>query len=139
MDIKITNIDPLTGLVTLGLNNNTKTVSNMDLLAQIVSLKLLKTFDQDVFDPKEGTDFRADIGQYNFAADDVEEIRLLAVSQIQKIEQDIIEEQGTNLGTPSERLLKLRLMDIAGDVDTGSVAIRVQIVNESGNTRDIVV
>ena len=138
MDLQITTIDA-DGVVTLAIPNNPKRLINMDLLAQLVTLKVLKTFDQDVFDPKEGTGFRSDIGAYNFSDGDIEEIRLSAILKIQKIEQDIIKEQGTDVGAPAERLKKLRLMDAAGDPTTGSVALRIQIVNESGNTRDVVV
>lgn len=139
MDIQITIVDPVTGIVTLGLTNYPKKLIGMDLLAQIVALKMLKTWDQDVFDPQEGTNFRQYIGQYNFSEDDFEEVRLLVVSQIKKVEQDIIAEQGTNIGTPSERLSQLRLLDVASDPTTGSIAARVQILNEAGGSRDLVV
>lgn len=137
-DIQITVKDG-DGLVTLDLPDSPKVVRGMNLLVQIVVLKILKNFNRDVFDPAEGTNFRDDIGKFNFSFGDFDEVRLNVVTKIQKIEQDIIEEQGTNIGSPDERLRKLRLLDVAADPGTGSLAVRVQILNESGNTRDVVV
>lgn len=137
-DIQLTVVDA-SGIVTLELPSSPKMLRGIDLLAQVVALSILKNFDRDVFDPAEGTNFRDDIGKFNFSFDDLDEVRLNAVTKIQKIEQDIIEGQGTDVGSPDERLRKLRVLDVAADPDTGSLAVRVQILNESGNTRDIVV
>ena len=138
MDIQLSVKDE-NGFITLGLPDNPKRLSGIDLLVQIVALKVLKTFDQDVFDPKEGAGVRSDIGTYNFAQGDIEEVRLMIIQKIKKVEQDIIVEQGTSIGTLAERLRELRVLDLAIDPDNASVAARIQVINESGNTKDIVV
>lgn len=138
MDIQLT-IKDSNGFISLGLTDNPKRLTGIDLLVQIVALKILKTLDQDVFDPKEGTGIRSDIGTYNFAQGDIEEVRLMIIEKVKKVELEIIVEQGTSIGTVSERLRELRVLDLVIDPDNASVAARIQVINESGNTKDIVV
>lgn len=138
-DIQLTVIDPVTGLVTLALPDRPKVLTGMALLTQVVTLQLLKNIGRDVFDYTEGSDLRAAIGQYNLSSDNAQtDLRSLAITAVRKIEREIIDGQG-QLGTPEERLKKLDLQDVVFDDATATGLFKVKIVNEVGDTQDVVV
>lgn len=136
-DISIVNFDPITGEVSLGLGNTPRVIDGMDLLKQIVVLAYLRNPGQSVIDPDEGSGVRAAIGQYNFVEGD--EIKVLFIQRTQAIEQEIIGRQEGATTAPEERLKKLVVIDVAFDETTNSVAGRTQIINQAGDTSDIIV
>jgi hypothetical protein len=140
MDVQITQVDPLTGEVSLSLGLTPKKLRGINKLVQKVAIKVLKNFGRDVFYPDEGTDFRNEIGQLNISASGGEdELRLIATQRIRKIEAEIIDQQGPEIGDPTERLKKINILDIAADISQASAAIRMQVINEAGEQKDVIV
>lgn len=137
MDLQITNIDPETGVVSLGIPVVPRKLTGLSKLAQIVTLQILKNPGQDVLTPTEGTGFRSMIGQYNFVT--TEEIRGAVVQRIRFVESQILASQLPGVGTPSERLKELKLQDMAFDETTRELLVRIRILNESGQDTDVIV
>lgn len=141
MDIQITQVDPATGEVTVALGPiSTKKLRGVQKLVQKVAIKILKNYGRDVFNPSDGTDFRNEIGQFAISASGSEdEVRLMVVQRIKKIEADIIDEQGTDLGDPTERLKSIKVVDVAVDAIQASAAVRIRVTNEANEQRDVIV
>lgn len=136
-DIQVTKQNPNTGVISMGMTANPKILSGLDLLVQLVALSLLKNPGRDVFDRTEGSGLRNLIGQYNLA--DPEEIKLVVVQQVRAVEQELFVRQVVGVGTPEERLKKLTVLDVAANDVGNSLLIRIQVVNEAGDQRDILV
>jgi hypothetical protein len=136
-EIQIINFDPNTGIATVGMTTAPKKLSGMEKLAHIVALEYLKNPGRDVIDPYEGSGLRAAIGQYNYTQED--EVRLLATQRTQAIEKEIIARQPAGIGTPDDRLKKLSILDIAMDLEQSRLMLRVQIINEAGDSTDILI
>lgn len=136
-DLQVVQFDPKTGVASLALGTSPKMLNGIDLLKQVVALHYLKNPGQDVLDPNEGSGLRAAIGQYNFG--DPAEVKLLFIQRTQVIEKDILNKQPIGVGTPEERLKKLAVLDAAYDQDTGVLVGSVQIINEAGDSTNILV
>lgn len=139
-EIQIIKIDPKTRIVSLELPNAPKRLTGIDLLIQIVALAYLRNPGRDVFDNQEGSGLRAEIGQFNLSSEaSDEEFRMLAIQRTDKIQGEIISNQGTDISDPSEQLKRLEIIDLAFDAFENRGAIRVKIVNELGDNREIIV
>jgi len=136
-DIQIVQFDKITGIARLALTNSPKTLDGMDKLVQIVVLGFLRNPGRDVIDPGEGSGFRQAIGQYNFTEDT--EVKLLAVQRTTVVEQEILSRQEVGNGVPTERLKSLKILDVGVDSSTFSAFLNVQIINEAGDTTNILV
>jgi hypothetical protein len=138
-DIQITQLDPKTGIVSLGLTNAPKTLSGILLLAQVVALSYMRNPGKDVIDPTEGSGLRGDIGQYNFDPNDPSTVRLLCISRTKIVQAEVLaRQQGTTIN-PVERLASLRVQTVAFDSTTYDTLLQVQITNEAGDTTTVVV
>ena len=136
-DISVLQIDPKTGVISLGLGRGTKSVSGITLLAQIVALEFLKNPGRDVFDPESGSGLRSAIGQYNLS--NADEIRILVIQKARAVEKSVMASQAAGIGAPSENLKKLDIIDVAVDEINAKVLIRVQVTNETGEVTDILI
>jgi hypothetical protein len=136
-DIQIIQVDPKTGLTTMGMGNSPKILTGINLLAQVVSLSFLRNPGRDVFAPTEGAGIRADIGQFNFTQED--ELKLLVMQRTKVVEKEVIGRQTAGIGDPAERLKKLTVLDIATDLQNSRVVARVRLTSEAGDTTDVLV
>lgn len=136
-DIQITQADPDTGIITLGMGRSPKIITGVDLLAQIVILTFLKNPGRDVLSPNDGSGLRAEIGQFNFTSSD--EVNLLVLQRTKFVERSILANQTGTSGDPTERLAKLTVIGIASDLTASKVLVRVRVVNEAGEARDVLV
>jgi hypothetical protein len=136
-DIQIIRFDPSTGLGTVELGDAAKRITGIDLLAQIVALSYLRNPGQDAIDPVEGSGIRQDIGQISIGNED--EARLLVMQRTRLVEREVISRQTIGLGDPTEKLKSLTVLDVAVDLQEARVVTRVKIVNEAGQSTDILV
>lgn len=136
-DIQVTQIDPNTGAVTLGIGNNPKILTGIDLLAQVVALSFLRNPGQNVLAFTEGSGIRQDIGQTSISS--VDQANMLVMQRAKIVEQEVISRQVVAVGDPSENLLSLTVLSVASDLDTASAAAVVKIVNETGDSTTILV
>lgn len=136
-DIQLIQFDPSTGIASLGLAQTPKLIDGITKLVQIVVLSYLRNPGQDVIDPVEGSGLRAAIGQFNFVDND--EVKILAIQRTQTVEKEVIQRQNVGVGAPTERLKALKILDIGVDSSTASAFLRVQIINEAGDTTDVIV
>lgn len=137
MELQITQIDPVTGVVTMGIPPVPRILRGIDKLAQIVTLYMLRNPGQDVLDPTEGTGFRDMIGQYNFTSP--EEVRAVVSQRIKQAEKQLLAAQPVGVGTASERLKSLTLKDMVFDSGTSGLFVRIRLVSEAGSEADLVV
>jgi hypothetical protein len=138
-DIQFTQVDPATGIVTLGLTDNPKTLSGLPLLVQVVARAYLSNPGKDVIDPTEGSGLRGDIGQYNYNPNDPATIRLLCIQRTKIVEAEILSRQQGTTTDPAERLASLDVVSVGFDSDTYDTMLQVQVTNEAGDTTTVVV
>jgi hypothetical protein len=137
MEIQVVHFNPNTGEASIYLDDSPKTLQGMDKLVQIVVLEFLRNPGQDVILPMEGSGLRAELGQFNFA--DSSEVKLLIVQRTQLVEQRVLQNQEVGVTSPTERLKALKILNIGLDPDTAQALLRVQIINEAGDTTDVLV
>lgn len=136
-DIQVIQFDQNNGLATLALQDSPKIVTGMTKLVQIVVLSFLRNPGRDVIDPEEGSGLRADIGQFNFSEDN--EVKLLVIQRTKAVEKEVLERQEGLVSDPTERLKALKILDVGVDADTAKAVLRVQVINEAGDTTDVLV
>jgi hypothetical protein len=135
MDIQIVTFNALTGLAELGLPRVPRRLRGMDMLMQIVVLAFLRNPGKDTFSPNEGSGLRAAIGQYNMT--NTSEVSALCLQRAKVVETEVIGRQRPDRGTPQERLRKLNVLDVAVNEADGAVVMRVQVLNEAGDEREV--
>ena len=137
-DIQCVQFDPATGLGTLSLGDNPKKVTGINLLAQVVFLSFLRNPGQDVLSPREGSGVRSAIGQY--ASSSTDEVNLLVMQRSKLVETEVLTRQ-SSAGTvsPAEKLKSLTVLDVASDLSSARVVVKVKITNETGDTTQILV
>lgn len=138
MDLQVVTFDPITGLASYGIPAVAKILTGLDKLVQIVVLEFLRNPGRSVLAPKEGSGLRADIGQYNYTSDGGE-IQALVVQRTRAAQQEILSRQSPTSGTPSDRLKQIILKNFAYDASTGEGMLQVQIVNEAGDSTNVLV
>lgn len=137
MDFPLIKFDPNTGIASVGIPDAPRSLRGVDKLIQIVCIAVLKNGGQDVFEPTAGAGLRAMIGQYNYS--DPSEIRVEVLRRISLIEQQIIQNQAGFTLPATEKLVKLTVLSVVSDSITGDTAVRVQVVNEAGQSKIAVV
>ena len=138
MDYQMVVYDATTGVATVQIPTIPKILTGLDKLVQIVVLYFLRNPGKAVLQPVEGSGLRADIGSYNTTIDGAE-IRALAIQRTQAGQQEIISRQSANQGTPDERLKSLILRDFAYDESTLMTVLKVQVINEAGDSTNVLV
>jgi len=136
MDLKMLVIDPRTNRMSIQLQS--KMVSGMDLLVQIVVLNLLTNPETDLLDPNDGGGLRELIGT-NYDPDDLSELYTDISRRIAKTQSEIISRQ-IEVDTPTEeRLRQIEIVSLTASQELGTVNLRLRIENEVGRTRDVVI
>ena len=141
-DLQITQIDPTTGIVTLGLGISPPLLTGLDLLVQLVTLTFLKDpGGRDVIQPTAGSGLRAAMGQYNITSgnNDITQVNLLMIQQTKVVEQQILQNQEGTTSDATERLNSLQVLDVGFDPQSDEALLRVQIINEAGDVTDVIV
>ena len=139
MDYQVITFDPITGLASYGIPPVPRILKGLDKLVQVVVLYFLRNPGKSVLAPTEGSGLRAAIGVYNFTDDGGAELRSLCVQRARAGQLEIISRQSPGSGTPSERLRSLTVTNFAFDADTGQTLLGVKIVNEAGDSSNILV
>ena len=137
-DIKILNRDVLTGRLSVGLTVPPEYVEGIDLLVQIVALTYLNNGGRSIVTPDRAGGLREFIGS-NINPDDPSELFADLRLITSQIEQLIKQEQVLTARPPSERLLRLQLIDIIPNEDDLSVEVIVAVVNEEQQQAQAVV
>jgi hypothetical protein len=138
MDLQVITFDPVTGLASYGITYPPRIITGLDKCVQIVVLELLRDPGRNVFSPNEGVGLRADIGSYNYTYDG-DELKLLAVQSVQDAQTEILSRQTPTQGTPNDRLKSLTLLNFAYDASTSEAMLNIQITNEAGDSRNVLV
>lgn len=136
MDFPLIIFDPDTGLATVGIPKVPRALRGIGKLVQIVVIAILKNRGQDVFTPTEGSGLRSLIGQFNYA--DPSEIKLEVLQRVARIQQEIITNQVNTTVPAAEKLRALKVLEVISDPVTANTAIRIQVLNEAGQSTTLV-
>ena len=135
-DIKVIEVDPVTYKVSIKFSS--RLVEGMDLLVQLVILRLLTTPGSDLFDEAIGGGFSEMIGM-NHDPSDLSEVYSEVARKVSKAQQELISEQvGLDL-LAEEKLLQITIVSLTPGAEIDEVNIRLRIENEVGRTRDVVI
>jgi len=135
-DIQVTNVHPETGVITLGLQP--KRLKGISKLVQVVVLSILNSPGQDVLDFEKGSGLGGYVGANIESENSTELLSHIALS-ITKTEKEVLAAQIGLDEDPEELLKELHIVDIrqGGNIDEYYVIVRV--INEAGQTADILV
>ena len=137
MDFPLITFDSETGFATVGMPAVPRGVTGINKLVQIVVVAILKNGGQDVFDPNDGSGLRGMIGQYNYH--NPSEVKTEVLRRIKLIESQMLSNQ-VNFNLPAaEKLKQLKVLDVVMDPVTAETAIRIQVINEAGQSLTTVV
>ena len=139
MDYQVVTFDPNTGVLTFGIPPVPTILTGIQLLVQVVVLSYLRNPGRSVLAPTEGSGLRGDIGQYNYSDTSGDEIRALCVQRTRAVQLEIISRQDPSSGSPTERLQQITLTNFAFDVTTAVTLLGVKVINEAGDSANILV
>lgn len=139
MDYQVVTFDSVTGLASYGIPTVPKVIKGLPKLVQIVVLSFLRNPGKSVLAPNEGSGLRAAIGTYNYSNDGGAEVRALCVQRTRAVQLEVVSRQSPSSGAPSERLKSLTLTNFAFDINTGNTMLGVKIINEAGDSTNILV
>jgi hypothetical protein len=135
MDCQIVTLDPLTNRVVWGLNS--KTVTGISELLQIVVLSLLNVPGQDVLDPNVGGGLPSLIGE-NIDAENTTEIAAEVMRRVRKTQREVIAQQvGLDL-PPESRLRDIQIISIKPGATDDTIDVRLRLINMAGRQTDVV-
>lgn len=136
MDFPLIIFDPDTGLASVGIPKVPRPLRGIQKVVQIVVIALLKNRGQDVFTPEEGSGLRSLIGQFNYS--DPSEIKLEVLQRVKRIEQEAIANQVNTVVPAAEKLRALKVLEVVFDPVTANTAVRIQVMNEAGQSTTLV-
>jgi hypothetical protein len=139
MDYQVITFDPNTGLASYGIPTPPAILTGMPLLVQVVVLSYLRNPGRSVLAPTEGSGLRGDIGKYNYSDTSGDEIQALCVQRTRAVQLEVVSRQDPSGGVPSERLSSLSVTNFAFDASTGQTLLGVKIINEAGDSTNILV
>jgi len=137
MDFPLIIFDQNTGIASVGIPASPRPLKGVQKLVQIVCIAVLKNSGQDVFNPPEGSGLRSLIGQFNYS--DPGEIKLEVIRRVGLIEKQIIANQSGFVLPATEKLAKLTVLSVIYDSVTANTAVRLQVINEAGQSQIAVV
>ena len=111
----------------------------MNKLVEIVVLSFLRNPGRSVLAPNEGSGLRGDMGQYNYSDSNTDEVQVLCVQRTRAVQLEVVSRQDPSSGTPSERLQSLTLTNFAFDPINGQTMLGVKVINEAGDSANILV
>lgn len=139
MDYQVVTFDPITGVASYGIPPVPKILKGIQKLVQIVVLSYQRNPGKSVLSPVEGSGLRAAIGTFNYSDNSAAEIRALCVQRTRAVQLEVISRQSPSSGAPSERLRSLTLTNFAFDSTTGRTMLGVKIINEAGDSANVLV
>lgn len=137
MDFPLVTFDPITGMAMIGVPTVPRRVVGINKLVQIVVIAILKNGGQAVIDPDQGSGLRAMIGQFNYTEPTAIQVEVL--KRIQLIEKQIIANQANFTLPSSEKLVSLKILQVATDPATGATAVKIKVNNQAGQSTTLVV
>ena len=137
MDFPLVNFDPVTGVAFVGIPTVPRRVVGLNKLVQIVVIAILKNGGQAVIDPEQGSGLRAMIGYFNYTTPT--EIQVEVLKRVKLIEKQIISNQNGFDLAASEKLVSLKVMQVATDPATGATAVKLKVNNQAGQSTTLVV
>ena len=134
MDYKVIKIDPETRVVTLDPPVVPKYVTGLEKLVQIVYLALMNTPGRSAMYPDQGSGLKELIGQSNTSADDPSEILGIVSERVEKIKEEILENQNSlENEDPSERLVDFTALNVEQGANIDQVVVKFRLVSEAGD------
>jgi hypothetical protein len=131
MDLGMMKIDPDTNKAVFGMQ--TKTLSGINLLAQLVMMTLLTTPGSDTLDYERGAGMESLIGKFNLDVT-AEVTRIINVAKDEIMSNQV----GLNISS-EEKLNRISLVSLVPNEDTATLDVKIRIENEVGRTRDVVI
>ena len=128
-------IDPSTKRVTLSIQS--KKVTGIDLLVQIVFMTLLTSTGSDFIDPASGAGLLDMVGD-NIDPNDLTEAYAEISRKVSATQAEIIKNQIGSTVSAEEKLKQLEIVSL-GSTQDDEINIRIRITNEVGRTRDVVI
>ena len=138
-DYQIIRIDPTTRRVTINPPNPPKQISGLNKLIQIIVLAIYNDPGRSVFNPDKGSGLPSLIGA-NVGASDNSEVLSLISERLEKIREEIIEEQsGLEFEDLEEKLSDLQVVNIDTGVQIDEVIVRLKLITEAGTETSLVI
>lgn len=135
MDIKVLSVDPVTGVLSFGLQ--LKVVTGIEKLIQLVVLSLFSSPGSALLDQTSGGGLPDLIG-YNLDPTDISEIAAEVSRRITATQTEITRAQ-IGLDVPEEeKLRQIDIVAVAPGQNSDEVSVKIRIVNNLGRTRDVV-
>lgn len=137
-DYKVIRIDERTRKVTINPPFPPKKISGIDKLIQTVVLAIFNTPGRDVFNPERGSGLPDLIGT-NFNPNDPQEATAEVTERIEKIREEIIEDQNAlTEESPSELLADLQVLSVDTGINIDSLEVELRLISQSGQSSTIV-
>lgn len=135
MDISLIRLNPDTREISLELQS--RLVTGVNKLLQLVILSLLNTAGKDIIDPERGAGL-PDMVAGNYDPSDLTEIVADLTQRIKKTEAEVISSQtGLSVGA-SERLKEIAIVSITQGQSVDQILITIRVVNELGQSAEAV-
>jgi len=137
MDIQIIKVDSTTRQVTFELQP--KIITGILKLVQIIVISLLKNPNgRSVFFPEKGAGMMSLVGQYNLNSDSTDVFAEVA-RMVKKTENEVISDQISSSDSDYEKLSEIQIVNIKQGSDLDSLYVQLRVVNQAGQTSDIMV
>ena len=115
-----------------------KELKGISKLIQIVVLSLLNVPGQDILDPEKGGGIPTMIGS-NIDPNDSTEVFGEIAQRVKKTELEIVNDQIGLDDAPEEKLRQIQIVSIENGENIDEVFVRLRLINEAGQAREIVV
>ena len=135
-DLQVIEVDQTTRVVRFVVQP--RKLSGISKLIQIVVLSLMNVPDQDVLDPGKGGGFPEMIGM-NINPKDSTDLFAEVARRIKKSESEILDDQIGLDDPPDEKLRELQIINISEGNAIDEVFIKIRVINQEGQTSDLVV
>ena len=138
-DYQVISIDEVTRRVSITPPFPPRKVEGIFNLIQIVVLAIYNSPGRNVFTPERGSGLPALIGT-NLGGSDPTEAIALVTERIEKIKDEIIEEQNSlRRQRPSERLSDLEVVSVDSGSQIDEIVVKLRLISEAGDITTIAI
>ena len=136
MDIQLITADPVTGVITWGIQ--AKKLTGIAKLVQIVVISLMNVPGQAVLDPSWGVGLPS-LLESNINPNDSTDVFAEVARLVTKTQTEVIANQVGVNDPPEELLTSLQIVGIVNGASPDEVLIKIRIINQANQATDIVV